>query len=131
MAGRKKKSGGRDAQARRGMRRSIRYEAVEQTDEDGGRRVDPERPPEILLRKLSLAEAMERLEFQLRAYASRNRQEVLVVHGKGQASAGGIPVLGPEVRRWCSERTDVVASWSEAPARWGGAGAIVVRLRLE
>lgn len=118
---------------RRGLRRSIRHEAVDTSgDDDAGAtdpRREPGRPPEVLLRKLKLAEALERLEFQLRAHASRGQGEVLVIHGKGNNSAGGIPVLGPEVRRWCDAHPGLVASWSEAPLRWGGAGAIVVRLR--
>lgn len=89
------------------------------------------RPPEILLRKLKLAEALERLEAQLRAHAARGEVEVLVIHGKGQNSAGGVSVLGPEVRRWCDQHAALVAGWSEAPARWGGAGAIVVKLRTK
>ncbi len=87
------------------------------------------RPPEILLRKLKLLEALARLEAQLRAHAARGQAEVLVIHGKGQNSAGGVSVLGPEVRRWCDQHPGLVAGWSEAPLRWGGAGAIVVRLR--
>jgi dsDNA-specific endonuclease/ATPase MutS2 len=120
---------------RRGLRRSIRHDAVDTTDDDErdapDARREPGRPPEILLRKLKLAEALERLEFQLRAHAARGPGEVLVVHGKGQHSAGGVPVLGPEVRRWCDAHPSLVASWSEAPLRWGGAGAIVVRLRAQ
>lgn len=113
------------------MRRSIRHEAIDTSDDEGppDARREPGRPPEILLRKLKLAEALERLEFQLRAYASRGQAEVLVIHGKGQNSAGGVPVLGPEVRQWCDRHPALVATWSEAPLRWGGAGAIVVRLR--
>ncbi len=118
---------------RRGLRRSIRHEAVDTSAEDDERgqdlRREPGRPPEILLRKLKLAEALERLEFQLRSHASRGQAEVLVIHGKGQNSAGGVSVLGPEVRRWCDAHPALVMTWSEAPLRWGGAGAIVVRLR--
>ena len=118
---------------RRGLRRSIRHDALDTSGDDAGDRHDPRRepgrPPEVLLRKLKLAEALERLEFQLRAHAARGQAEVLVVHGKGQQSPGGVPVLGPEVRRWCDAHPSLVASWSEAPLRWGGAGAIVVRLR--
>ena len=118
---------------RRGLRRSIRHGAIDTSSEDDERAPDPRRepglPPEILLRKLKLAEALERLEFQLRSHASRGQAEVLVIHGKGQNSAGGVSVLGPEVRRWCDAHPALVMTWSEAPLRWGGAGAIVVRLR--
>jgi len=111
------------------MQRTIRRDAVEEAPGPAGRPIDPARPPEILLRKLTLAEALERLEAQLRAWAGQGRDEVLVVHGKGTGSAGGVSVLGPAVREWCDAHPALVASWSEAPQRWGGTGAIVVRLR--
>ena len=119
---------------KRGLRRSIRHQAVDTSGDDeapAAPQREPGRPPEILLRKLKLVEALERLEFQLRGYASRGQAEVLVIHGKGQHSAGGVSVLGPEVRRWCDLHPSLVASWSEAPLRWGGAGVIVVRLRRQ
>lgn len=119
---------GADGAARRGKRRSIRYEAAQEWPED---RVDDRKlgaPPEIHLRKLTLAEAMHRLQTQLAAFAKQGQREVLVVHGKGLNSPGGAPVVGPEVRTWC-EKSPLVASWKEAPARWGGTGAIVVVLR--
>ncbi len=114
---------------RRGKRRSIRYDAEQEWAEDRPARA-PDAPPEILLRKLTLDEALRRLEQQLRGYASRGVREVLVVHGKGTRSVGGIPVLGPEVRSWCGSHQGLVASWREAPGRWGGAGAIVVTLKI-
>jgi dsDNA-specific endonuclease/ATPase MutS2 len=128
---RQRRDGGPEV-PKRGMRRSIRHEAIDTSVEDEAApdlRREPGRPPEILLRKLKLVEALERLEFQMRAYASRGQAEVLVIHGKGQHSAGGVSVLGPEVRRWCDQHPALVVSWSEAPLRWGGAGVIVVRLR--
>ena len=128
--GRKKGSRkqGADGAARRGKRRSIRFEAEEMWPEDRDEDRKPGAPPEIHLRKLKLTEAMHRLETQLAAFARQGQREVLVVHGKGQNSPGGTPVLGPEVRAWC-EKSPRVASWKEAPARWGGSGAIVVVLR--
>ena len=83
-------------------------------------------PPSIHLRKLTVDEALMRLETQLRAFAGQGTREVLVIHGKGQGSVGGISVLGPEVRRWCDQHPALVSSWREAPPRWGGSGAIVV-----
>jgi DNA-nicking Smr family endonuclease len=135
MGRNKARSGGKSGgpgggdRPRRGQRRSIRYDAVEAPQDETGRRHDPDRPPEILLRKLDLAEALARLETQLRAHAGQGNPRVLVVHGKGTRSVRGIPVLGPAVRRWCDEHPALVSSWEEAPTRWGGAGAIVVRLR--
>jgi len=125
----KKQSTGDGGQPRRGMRRSIRYEAEEEWPEDRRPRRAEDAPPDIMLRKLSLVEALERLDFQLRAYAAKGRKQVLVVHGKGSQSAGGVSILGPEVRNWCDAHPSVVISWKEAPPRWGGTGAIVVNLR--
>ncbi|MBE0566987.1 MAG: Smr/MutS family protein [Krumholzibacteria bacterium] len=124
----KARSGGKKGKGP-GVQRSIRFDAVVTPPDAGARPRDPDKPPEILLRKLTLAEALDRLETQLRAWAAQGQDQVLVVHGKGSRSDRGIPVLGPEVRRWCSEHQRLVSSWEEAPPRWGGAGAIVVRLR--
>jgi len=94
---------------------------------------DPDRklgaPPEILLRKLTASEALGRMETQLRAFAHQGQKEVLVVHGKGHNSPGGMSILGPEVRKWCDDHPSVVVSWREAPTKWGGEGAIVVKLK--
>jgi hypothetical protein len=124
--GRKK---GRSVSGRRGLRRSIRFEAVEGQDADGpdGYKVDA--PPSIMLRMLPLVEALERLEAQLKAHARSGAREVLVVHGRGTNSPGGVPVLAPAARRWCDEHPGLVAGWREAPARWGGPGAMVVELK--
>lgn len=109
-------------------RRSIRYDAVD--DDDRPRPPRPPLPPQVLLRLLRLEDAMERLETQLRAFQRHGTQEVLVVHGKGQHSPGGRPVIAPAVREWCDRHGDVVLSWREAPPAWGGEGAIVVQLRV-
>ena len=119
-----------DGTARRGMRRSIRYEGVEEEPDSRGPSRDPAAPPTIHLRLLKAEEALERLEFQLRAFAAKNQREVLVVHGKGSNSPGGQSVLGPLVRNWCDEHAAVVQAWRQAPPNWGGAGAIVVVLNL-
>lgn len=138
MSPRRQRRDGVPEHPQKGKRRSIRHGAMDPVaddDPDGEAPVIPEprreppRPPEILLRKLKLVEAIERLESQLRAHALHGQSEVLVVHGKGQGSAGGISVLGPEVRLWCDRHPALVMTWSEAPPGWGGAGAIVVRLR--
>ncbi len=130
MGRKKKRQSGTDGNPpRRGKRRSIRYEAEEEWPEDRRPTRDADAPPEIHLRKLTVSEALDRLEFQLRAYAAKNQLRVLVVHGKGTGSVGGVSVLGPEVRTWCDAHSALVQSWSEAPPKWGGAGAIVVNLR--
>ncbi len=132
--GRKKgKKNPQDAAAgpRRGKRRSIRYEAEEQWPEDrekARKAARDDAPPSIHLRKLTLDEALWRLESQLQGYAGQKQREVLVIHGKGQGSIGGISVLGPGVQEWCDQHPALVSSWREAPPRWGGSGAIVVVL---
>ncbi len=132
--GRKKgKTNSQDPAAgpRRGKRRSIRYEAEEQWPEDrdqARKTARDDAPPSLHLRKLTVDEALNRLETMLEGYARQNQREVLVIHGKGQGSLGGISVLGPEVRDWCDRHPALVSSWREAPTRWGGSGAIVVVL---
>ena len=113
---------------RRGKRRSIRYEAVEEWPEDRIEARDEGKPPEIILRKLLVADALDRLEFQIRFFARQGQTEILVIHGKGQNSPGGVSVLGPLVRRWCDDSPHLVEFWREAPQKWGGAGAILVVL---
>ncbi|MEN8007589.1 MAG: Smr/MutS family protein [Candidatus Krumholzibacteriota bacterium] len=118
---------------RRGKRRSIRYEAEEQWPEEreeARKKAREDAPPSVHLRKLTVDEALRRLETQLQGFAGQKQREVLVIHGKGQGSQGGISVLGPEVRDWCDRHPALVSSWREAPARWGGSGAIVVVLNL-
>lgn len=130
MGRKKSKSGSTEAGGgpRRGKRRSIRYEAEEQWPEDRQPPVRDDAPPSIHLRKLNVDEAIRRLETQLRGYSGQGTREVLVIHGKGQGSIGGISVLGPEVREWCDRHPALVSSWREAPTKWGGTGAIVVVL---
>ncbi len=115
----------------RGKRRSIRYESQEEWPEDRPQGRAPDAPPQILLRKLTLDEALRRLEAQLRAHAAQGHTEVLVVHGKNTNSLRGIPILGPAARDWCNKHRDLVATWREAPGKWGGAGAIVVTLKTQ
>ncbi len=114
---------------RRGMRRSIRFEAEDFSDEDGKPQADPNTPPSIHLRMMRAEEALQKLSTELQTWQKQGRSEILVVHGKGQNSAQGISVLGPLVRQWCEKNHQLVSSWREAPRKWGGTGAIVVVLR--
>ncbi len=126
--GKKPKSEKKASAPRRGKHRSIRHEAVEEYPEDRKKSRHPEEPPKIHLRLISAEDALERLAFQLSAYSRQGIKEVLVVHGKGQKSLGGVSVLGPLVRGWCSDNPSLVKNWREAPSYWGGSGAIVVVL---
>ena len=57
----------------------------------------------------------------------------------GYPMAGYLAAAGHEVtvfnrttekaRAWCDEHPGLVAGWREAPARWGGPGAMVVELK--
>ncbi|RKZ12311.1 hypothetical protein DRQ50_12130 [bacterium] len=126
--GRKK---GKDASGRRGLRRSIRYAGREEQAVDEPDAYKLGAPPTIMLRKLRLEEAIDRLAMQLAAHAHAGTGEVLVVHGRGTNSPGGVGVIGPAVRQWCDDHPGLVTGWREAPARWGGPGAMVVNLRAE
>ncbi len=125
--GKKPKAPPRSSSPRRGMRRSIRFDAIEDQAEDRPRR-GPEPPPTITLRKVTAEEALHRLATQISSFSRHGKTEILVVHGKGQNSEQGISVLGPLARQWCDDNPALVASWREAPSYWGGAGAIVVVL---
>jgi len=128
--GRKKKqSDSRQSTPRRRKRRSIRFDAYEEDPEQKTRERDADKPPEISLRRLHVDEALALLQQQIKTHAGRGRSELLVVHGRGHGSPGGMPVLKQLVRDWCSRHTELVKSWREAPRRWGGEGAIVIRLR--
>lgn len=126
--GRKK---GRDQSGRRGLRRSIRFGAQEDPAADEPDAYKLGAPPTIMLRKLRLEEALERLATQVAAHAHQGTDEVLVVHGRGSRSPGGVPVIAPAVRQWCDDHPGLVAAWREAPARWGGPGAVVLSLRSQ
>ena len=77
-------------------------------------------------------EALRAVErFLLRSRADRHRA-VLVIHGRGQNSEAGEPVLRPALQEWlasaAASRAGVMA-FAPAPARAGGIGATVVLLR--
>ena len=124
----KRKPAASDHASRRGMRRSIRFDAVEIERDENKRRTVPA-PVEIILRRLRAEDALTKLESQLRAFSRMGKREVLVVHGQGHNSPLGQSVLKSIVRQWCDEHPSLVRSWREAPREWGGAGAIVVELQ--
>ena len=77
-------------------------------------------------------EALRAVErFVLRSRAEGHRA-VLVIHGRGQNSEAGEPVLRPALQEWlagaAAARAGVMA-FAPAPARAGGTGATVVLLR--
>jgi DNA-nicking Smr family endonuclease len=82
-----------------------------------------------MLRKMPLELALSRLQTFLSAKRALGTRELIVVVGKGHGSPEGKPILGPAVREWLARNPDLIEAYEEAPAREGGAGAILVRLR--
>ncbi len=77
-------------------------------------------------------EALRAVErFVLRSRADGHRA-VLVIHGRGQNSEAGEPVLRPALQEWLASAAAAragVMAFAPAPARAGGTGATVVLLR--
>ena len=73
--------------------------------------------------------AVERFVLRSRAEGLR---AVLVIHGRGQNSEAGEPVLRPALQEWLASAAATragVMAFAPAPARAGGTGATVVLLR--
>jgi DNA-nicking Smr family endonuclease len=83
------------------------------------------------LHGMSVAEARGELESFLRSTRARGERCVLVIHGKGEHSPGGMGVLRGEISAWLSQgpASVNVASFATARASDGGEGAIYVLLR--
>lgn len=64
----------------------------------------------------------------LRGCRSRRLGCVRIVHGKGLGSRNREPVLKGKLYHWLKMRDEVLA-FSQAPARDGGAGAVLVLLK--
>jgi DNA-nicking Smr family endonuclease len=82
-----------------------------------------------MLRGLDRDGALATLERFLAAKRRQGVLEIVVVVGRGRRSPGQRPVVAPAVRDWLEAHPAVVAGYEEAPAREGGAGALLVRLR--
>lgn len=116
---------------------------------DDGRRVEGHRvdvPPDFVrrlrrggfpvdatldLHGRSAAESREALEAFLRDKRARGERCVLVVHGKGGHSPGGVGILRGEISAWLSQGTPSahVAAFTTALESDGGEGAVYVLLR--
>ena len=116
---------------------------------DDGRRVEGRRvdlPPEALrklrrgilpldarldLHGLRVEEAKEKLTQFLRESRANRERCVLVVHGKGGHSAGGVGVLRGEIAAWLSQGrpSEHVAAFATAQDADGGEGAMYVLLK--
>jgi len=121
-----------------------RFEVSDDGRHVEGRRVDV--PPDWLrrirrglvpidarldLHGLRAAEAQSALETFLRATRGRGERCVLVVHGKGEHSPGGLGVLRGEMAAWLSQGSSSthVAAFASAREEDGGAGAVYILLR--
>jgi len=85
----------------------------------------------IDLHGLSAGEARRALEAFLETARTRGERCVLVVHGKGDHSPGGLGVLRGEISAWLSQGTCSVhvAAFASARQEDGGEGAAYVLLR--
>lgn len=83
------------------------------------------------LHGLSARESRVQLELFLRTMRARGERCVLVIHGKGEHSAGGVPVLRGEITAWLSQgaSSEHVAAFATASEADGGEGAVYVLLR--
>lgn len=91
-------------------------------------RVVPRR--ELDLHRKSAADAREALVAAVREARQAGVSCLLVVCGRGQHSKAGGPVL-PDVAVECLSETlsEQVLAFVSAPRKWGGKGALLVRLR--
>jgi len=83
------------------------------------------------LHGLDAASARERVLDFLRTQRTRGERCVLVIHGKGENSPGGVGVLRGEIAAWLSQgrAREHVAAFATAREEDGGTGAVYVALR--
>jgi DNA-nicking Smr family endonuclease len=83
------------------------------------------------LHGMGAREARGQLELFLRTMRARGERCVLVIHGKGEHSPGGLPVLRGEIAAWLSQggSSEHVAAFATASDADGGEGAVYVLLR--
>ncbi len=85
----------------------------------------------IDLHGMLLSEARPHLELFIRTMRARGERCVLVIHGKGKHSPGGVGVLRGEIAAWLSQGPSSanVAAFATARDEDGGEGAMYVLLR--
>jgi DNA-nicking Smr family endonuclease len=84
---------------------------------------------DIDLHGLNSREALQQLLRFLHHCVEAGKRCVLIVHGKGYHSPDNQPVLKNDINLWLRQHKDVLAFCS-APSKVGGAGALLVLLRL-
>ena len=83
---------------------------------------------ELDLHRLNRDEARDALADFINDARNCGWRCVRVIHGKGLSSPNCEPVLKAKVRRWLTQRDEVLA-YCEAPRHSGGAGAVLVLLK--
>jgi DNA-nicking Smr family endonuclease len=85
----------------------------------------------IDLHGMVLAEGRAHLDLFVRTMRTRGERCVLVIHGKGNHSPGGVGVLRGEIAAWLSQgpSSEHVAAFATARDEDGGEGAMYVLLR--
>jgi DNA-nicking Smr family endonuclease len=96
------------------------------------RRGEPPPGARLDLHGRTRGEALRAVESFLSRARGEGHRAVLVIHGRGQNSEDGAPVLRPALAEWlagaAAARAGVMA-FAPAPPRAGGAGATVILLR--
>jgi DNA-nicking Smr family endonuclease len=80
------------------------------------------------LHGMNRVEAAEAVARFVRESAAHGLRCVRIVHGKGLGSKNREPVLKGKLRAWLTPRDEVLA-YCQAPAAWGGSGALLVLLK--
>jgi DNA-nicking Smr family endonuclease len=83
---------------------------------------------ELDLHGWTVPEAREAVNEFLRVTRAAGKRCVRIIHGKGNSSAGKLPVLKGKVNAWLRQKNEVLAFCSCRPTD-GGTGAVYVLLR--
>ncbi len=75
-------------------------------------------------------QAMEALDEFIHQSQQRSLRSVLIVHGKGNYSAGGVPIIKKMLNQYLREHPNVLAFHSAKPQD-GGTGAVYVLLKSQ
>lgn len=76
----------------------------------------------------TVAQARERVDAFLNIAQSHGKRCVRIIHGKGNTSAGKLPVLKGKINSWLRQKDEVLAFCSARPND-GGTGAVYVLLK--
>lgn len=83
---------------------------------------------ELDLHGATVVQAREAVDSFLKNARDRDKRVVRIIHGKGNTSAGKLPVLKGKVNSWLRQKDEVLAFCSARPND-GGTGAVYVLLK--